>query len=51
MGVGKKQYLVQELGQGTVEIMKGIKGMFDPRNILNPGKVIDIDRKREGGSK
>jgi D-lactate dehydrogenase (cytochrome) len=39
VGVGKKEYLVEELGEGTVELMKTIKRAVDPYNILNPGKV------------
>ena len=39
VGVGKKQYLVEELGEGTVELMRAIKRTVDPLNLLNPGKV------------
>lgn len=41
VGVGKKEYLVDELGENTVELMKTIKKAIDPLNILNPGKVSD----------
>jgi D-lactate dehydrogenase (cytochrome) len=37
--VGKKKYLYEELGEGTVELMKTIKKTIDPLNIMNPGKV------------
>lgn len=43
IGIGKKEYLVPELGEGSVELMKTIKRALDPRNILNPGKIIDIE--------
>ena len=39
VGVGKKEYLVEELGVNTVELMRTIKCAIDPLNIMNPGKV------------
>lgn len=39
VGVGKRDYLVEELGAGTVELMKTIKKAIDPLNLFNPGKV------------
>jgi len=39
IGIGKKSYLVQEL-PAAVEIMKLVKGALDPKNIMNPGKVL-----------
>jgi hypothetical protein len=39
VGVGKKKYLVEELGLGTVELMKKIKRTVDPLGLFNPGKV------------
>lgn len=39
VGVGKKDFLTQELGEGTVELMKTIKRAVDPRGLLNPGKL------------
>lgn len=43
IGIGKKEYLVPELGEGSVEVMRTVKRALDPHNILNPGKVIDLD--------
>ncbi|SIS94930.1 FAD-binding oxidoreductase [Neptunomonas antarctica] len=42
IGQGKKSYLQEELPAG-VDIMKIIKGSLDPDNLMNPGKVIDIE--------
>lgn len=42
IGVGKKQYLVPQYGEATVEMMRTIKRGLDPLNILNPGKVVDV---------
>lgn len=39
VGLGKKQYLVDELGAGTVELMKSIKNLMDPLGLFNPGKL------------
>jgi glycolate oxidase len=41
-GIGyiKRAYLKQSLDPDVLEIMKGIKTVFDPLNILNPDKVI-----------
>lgn len=39
IGIGKKMYLVDELGAGTVRFMKHIKRSIDPLNLFNPGKV------------
>jgi len=40
IGVGKIQYLVEELGVSAVEVMAVIKAALDPNCIMNPGKVI-----------
>ncbi|KAK7461948.1 D-lactate ferricytochrome c oxidoreductase [Stygiomarasmius scandens] len=39
VGIGKKKYLVEELGLGTVELMKTIKKAVDPLGLFNPGKL------------
>ncbi|KAF7357844.1 D-lactate dehydrogenase [cytochrome], mitochondrial [Mycena venus] len=39
VGIGKKKYLVEELGPGTVELMKKIKRTVDPLGLFNPGKL------------
>lgn len=39
VGVGKKQFLVDELGNGTIELMRTIKKTIDPHNLFNPGKL------------
>ncbi|KAG8731459.1 hypothetical protein FRC11_004079 [Ceratobasidium sp. 423] len=39
VGVGKKEYLVEELGPGTVELMRTVKRAIDPHNLFNPGKM------------
>jgi D-lactate dehydrogenase (cytochrome) len=39
VGMGKKEFLTQELGEGTVAFMKMLKRTIDPKGIMNPGKV------------
>ena len=39
IGFAKKGYMKQQLGDVQIELMNGIKKVFDPNNILNPGKV------------
>ncbi len=43
-GVGfvKKEDMVRTLPKEIVELMKKIKKIFDPNNVLNPGKVVDV---------
>jgi D-lactate dehydrogenase (cytochrome) len=40
VGIGKKGYLIDELGAGTVDLMRTVKKAIDPHNLLNPGKVV-----------
>ncbi len=40
VGITKMKYLPQETGRTQIELMKGIKKVFDPLNILNPGKIF-----------
>ena len=39
IGYAKKKYLKKQYGSSQIELMKGIKNVFDPKNILNPGKI------------
>ena len=40
IGYVKAQYLDYALDRPTIEVMKGIKKVFDPNGILNPGKMF-----------
>lgn len=42
VGIGKREYLYEELGYGTVELIKKIKRTIDPYNLFNPGKVCHL---------
>ena len=39
IGRGKIKYLRECIGETTINLMFGIKKVFDPNLILNPGKV------------
>lgn len=40
VGLTKKPFLTYTRSQSEIELMKGIKKVFDPDSIMNPGKVI-----------
>ena len=40
VGLLKRNWLEDELGPDQLLLQKGIKSLFDPSNILNPGKVF-----------
>jgi D-lactate dehydrogenase (cytochrome) len=40
VGLHKIDFLVQEHGEEAIETMRAIKHALDPKNILNPGKII-----------
>ena len=39
IGYAKKSFLKRQYGDTPIALMQGIKQVFDPKNILNPGKV------------
>jgi len=40
VGITKAQYMVKEIGSVEIDLMKKIKKVFDPKGILNPGKIF-----------
>ena len=40
VGIAKKPYLPRLVGEAGLKVMRGIKGAFDPKGLLNPGKVF-----------
>jgi glycolate oxidase len=40
IGIAKKRFMAMEFSESAIEIMRGIKKVFDPNNILNPGSFI-----------
>lgn len=43
VGIGKRQFLLQELGDKPVDLMRKIKLAIDPNRIMNPDKIFAID--------
>ncbi|KAK3348219.1 FAD-linked oxidase-like protein [Neurospora tetraspora] len=41
IGIGKKECLVDELGEETIGLMRQLKASVDPKWVMNPGKVFD----------
>jgi len=42
VGLGKQASLRSELGDDVIAVMQDIKRLFDPENLLNPGKVVPM---------
>ena len=42
IGLHKKEYLIKEHGD-NIPVMKSIKRTLDPNNIMNPGKIYDLN--------
>ena len=42
IGLNKKEYLIKQHGD-SIPLMQMIKKSIDPKNIMNPGKVFDIN--------
>jgi len=40
IGLLKREYLSQALEEDVIDMMKGIKQLFDPTGLLNPGKIF-----------
>ena len=39
IGLEKAKFLRRDLEPAVIDLMKGIKGLVDPNNIMNPGKI------------
>ena len=42
IGLLRKPFLSMNLDSCQIELLKGLKKVFDPKNILNPGKIFDL---------
>ncbi|MBN2208590.1 MAG: FAD-binding protein [Candidatus Coatesbacteria bacterium] len=40
VGITKIDFLEKQIGRTQLELMRGVKRVFDPNNILNPGKIF-----------
>lgn len=50
IGYGKRDYLVEELGEDTISLMRKLKFALDPLRILNPDKIFKSDPTDVGHS-
>jgi glycolate dehydrogenase FAD-linked subunit len=41
VGLAKKPWLRQQMGDSSLDLMRQIKRVVDPNNLLNPGKIFD----------
>ncbi|WP_157008432.1 FAD-binding oxidoreductase [Agromyces laixinhei] len=41
VGILKRRWLADELGDDSFELQRGIKALFDPKGILNPGVMFE----------
>lgn len=48
VGLYKKRLLEKMVGSPSLTMMKTLKQMMDPNNVLNPGKIFDLKPKCEG---
>ncbi len=42
VGLTKRKFLKWQFGDVGYELLKGIKLLFDPKNLFNPGKVVEL---------
>lgn len=42
VGMTKRDYLTYSRSEAEIAVMKSIKAVFDPNNIMNPGKIFSI---------
>jgi glycolate oxidase len=40
IGYAKKEYFHKQFGEDAIALMRRVKAAFDPKHILNPGKII-----------
>ena len=43
VGMTKKAYLKYTRSDAEIDYMRAVKSVFDPNNIMNPGKLIDME--------
>ncbi|KAG0681028.1 D-lactate ferricytochrome c oxidoreductase [Pichia californica] len=47
VGIGKRDFLIEELGEVGVDVMRKIKFALDPLSLLNPDKIFKIDSEEK----
>src|SRR5947208_10421681 len=49
VGIARTEYMREQLGDELLGVMREIKRTFDPKNILNPGKILEVGSARCAG--
>jgi len=44
VGMARTEYMVEQIGEELLEVMRQIKVSFDPKNLFNPGKIFSDGR-------
>jgi len=47
VGLEKKEFLPTQVGSAGIRMMQAIKEALDPKNVLNPGKILSTRRRCE----
>ena len=47
IGAARRDWLVRQRGEDAVAVMRSIKRALDPRNLLNPGRMLDAGEARD----
>src|SRR6266567_2582765 len=48
VGIARTEYMHDQLGDELLGVLREIKRTFDPKNILNPGKIFDANQCGNG---
>ena len=43
VGIARTEYMREQLGDKLLGVMREIKGIFDPKNTFNPGKIFECE--------
>src|SRR5438132_12630316 len=49
VGIARTEYMREQLGDELLGVMRAIKNAFDPKNIFNPGKILEVGSARCAG--
>jgi len=49
VGIARTEFLEEHLGPELMGVSRRLKGLFDPRGLMNPGKIVDSGRFRIDG--
>lgn len=47
IGTVKRQFLEDAVGTNVLDLMRSVKKLFDPNNILNPQKIFPVENGKQ----